>query len=179
MKFYSVFVIFVAFCKVESILRDHRSKVLQKAFVNIMEALRKQNYLMTVVVGEFFSDQIDAVSRAFTMDHPHVVARFNDTKKFNLNSSAIVLLDTTESVKMFNKRTIIPLTFSMQQQILILSRWNFRQSSEDLDFKKRVENHSIRVLRRRRKKNDSSADFRLVYDKQVWRGIASRSEQIR
>lgn len=115
MKYFSVFGIFVVLCKVEVFSQNAKSSSLQKAFTNIVEAIAQQNYLVSIVVSD--TAEVDkaysTIQDAFA-GIPHVVARFgNEMRKFHLNSSAIVWLESSKALERFNKRTILPYTFSM------------------------------------------------------------------
>lgn len=119
MKFFVVVVIFIAFCKIDSVLLVPKLS-LQKAFVNISKTLARRNHLVSIVSVGGPEDQGDLTSLVPFADKPHVVAKFDsESKKFQLNSSALVLLDSVESLAKFNKRVILPSTFSTSQQLFI------------------------------------------------------------
>lgn len=120
MKFFVVIVTFIAFCKVNSGLRVPEVKSLQKAFVNILETLARRNHVVSLVSVGGPEDQGDSTSLISFADTPHVVARLdNESKRFRLNSSAIVLLDSVTSLATFNKHALLPSTFSMSQQLFV------------------------------------------------------------
>lgn len=119
MRFYLVLVSFIAFCELETLSQDSRKRSLQEAFVDISKEIAKKNHLVSVVADSASQNKVNSVPFASTAHIPHVVARFKHDQKFKLNSSAIVFLDSVASLEVFNNRTILPATFSMQQQIFI------------------------------------------------------------
>lgn len=119
MKFYLEFVIIVAFSNVGTFSHGSRDKVLQKALVDIVEALSKQDYLLSIVLGSSSEDTYSA-PLALTAEIPHIVAKLdNEENKLKLNSSAIVILDSVASLNAFNKRTVIPSSFPRAKQLFI------------------------------------------------------------
>lgn len=109
MKLVLFLVLFAGFFKVNSFPRFSKESALQKAFLNISRFLAEQNRLISVVVSDGLSDEQESVVFPLNAAVPHVVATFgNDSKVFRLNSSAIVLLDSVETLKAFNQRTVLP-----------------------------------------------------------------------
>lgn len=121
MKFYLVVAIF---CKVVEILsQDTKRNSLQKAFVDIAEFLATRNYLVAVVEGPAFSKASQLISLAITAGIPQAVTKLENEKElFWLDSSAIVLMTSVNSLKKFNDRTFLPASFSMQQQLFVYCR---------------------------------------------------------
>lgn len=123
MKLFANFASLVIFVFAKSFPRDFKYNALKKAYVNISLSLPKQNYLLSLVIGSNSSEKINSAIIASTTTTPHVVAKFDSKmEKFSLNSSAIVSLDSIESLEKFNQRTILPVTFSMKQQLIIYCR---------------------------------------------------------
>lgn len=113
MKFFSVFVIISSFCLVKTIARELKHNALKMAFKNIAESLANQNHWLTAVVDSDLSKEVYSDIIASIVAVPHVVARFNSKlEKFLLNSSAVVSLESVESLEDFNQHTILPSTFS-------------------------------------------------------------------
>lgn len=113
MKFFLILVIFLTFGTVKTILLDFKYNALKAAFANIIQSLAKQNRLVSAVVVSDSSEKVNSAIIASIADVPHVVASFdNKLKQILLNSSAFVSLDSVESLKKFNQRTILPVTFS-------------------------------------------------------------------
>lgn len=122
MKFYLFLLLIVVFCKLEIFSLDvlDNSDVLQMAFVNISKVLARQNNLLTVLVHAALKGNTSSGTFAYLPGIPHIVARFeNESGKFNLNSNAIVFMDSVASLKTFNNRKLLPLTYSMEQQVII------------------------------------------------------------
>lgn len=72
---------------------------------------KTRNNVISVVLGTEFNDYFLLYS---FVNIPHIAARFNyESKKFQINSSAIVTLDSIKSLELFNKRTVLPLKFLM------------------------------------------------------------------
>lgn len=100
MKHYLAFVIFLAFCKASKI------DLLQKAFVGISKALAKRNHLLSVVTDGFTNDKVNSATFAVLNEIPHVIIKFeNRREKIQLNSSAIVLLDSVATFETFRNHT--------------------------------------------------------------------------
>lgn len=78
MKFFTIFVTLVAFCKVESFSRDTKNNALQKAFVGIVQALSKKNHLVSIVVDSVSSCKTKPAVFKSIADFPHVVAKFDN-----------------------------------------------------------------------------------------------------
>lgn len=122
MKFYLTFLVILVFCQVEIFSLDvlDNSDVLKRAFVNVSKALALQNNLLTVLVHAALKGNTSSGSFAYLPGIPHVVARFeNESGMFNLNSNAIVFMDSVASLKTFNNRKLLPFTYSMEQQVII------------------------------------------------------------
>lgn len=120
MKPLPLFIAFVIFGEVENFLQTLKRDSLQKAFVNISKALGQKNRLVTVVVDNSSRNKTSMASFTSLAEIPHIVASFDpECKNFSLKSSAIVSLNTMASFEAFNKRTRLPSTFSMQQQLFI------------------------------------------------------------
>lgn len=119
MKFSLVFVIFVAFYKVKTFSKN---KALQKALENILEALAKQNNLVTAVDDGDFSETVFTPFVSFEVIL-HVVKIFEgESKKFKLTSSTLFSLDSAASLQFFNICTVLPQYFSMSRQLVIYLR---------------------------------------------------------
>lgn len=104
-------------CKVESISIDLKS--MQTAFINISEALKQQNHV-EIVVDSVFGKKTDFAPFASFAGIPHIVAKFDSKmREFQINSSAIVSLNSIESLESFNSRTSLHVTLSMSQQLII------------------------------------------------------------
>lgn len=87
-------------------------KMLQTAFEKIAESLPKNGRLVSVVsVGEGGMKE-SAAATAFAGILHNLVA-WKQTENFRLNFSAIVTLGSVEWLRIFNKRTILPFTYSM------------------------------------------------------------------
>lgn len=110
MKFESILVAFVCLCGVNSL---SRKSTLHNAFFGIMEDLSKRNHLLTLVLGGGISD--DEAALTASADVPHITATWieNKTTKFQVNYSAIVLLDSLASIKAFNRHANYSLEFSI------------------------------------------------------------------
>lgn len=120
MKFFSIFLVSAAFCKIEPFLQNPKNDALYNMFENISQALSKGNHLLTVVSDSLLKDNFDSAVFATSSNVPHVVASFvNDLRKFTLNSSSIVSLNSIASLKAFNERTVLPVSFSVSQQLVI------------------------------------------------------------
>lgn len=116
MKFSRAFLIFVIFCEIGSI-KVPNSSAMKKAFVDIVYAVSKQSHLLSIVRGSNIT-YFD-VSTAYA-SKPHNVVTFDeDSNDFRLNSSAIVSLDSIESLLIFNNHTVVPVTLAMSQQLII------------------------------------------------------------
>lgn len=119
MKFYSVFVTFVFFFVMESLSRELDKNLLQKVFVNISKMLSPRNQLVSIVFNNASVKAAPAVF-AVTVGVPHIVKKFyNKVGSFDLHTSAIVLLDSIESLNKFNQHTVLPSTFSLSHQLII------------------------------------------------------------
>lgn len=117
MKFFLVFVTSVSFCTHETFSVN---TVLRRAFENISEALKQKSHMLSLVLGDLTSYSSDSGLFELVSHIPHVVTRFeNESKTFRLNSSAIIISDSIATVQSFNKRTILPVTFSINQQLFI------------------------------------------------------------
>lgn len=107
------FVIFlVTFCSSFASPQAKNSNAILKAFVNIVEVLAKKNHL-TSFVGDLNSTEIvNPASIALFSGIPHVVSSFDRSmNKIELKSSAIVTLNSIETLKSFNKLVILPTTY--------------------------------------------------------------------
>lgn len=123
MKCFFVFVTLLAFCKVKTISQDGKNNALRQCFENISKVLEQENRLVTVVVSAAFGHEERSGSFAFTAAIPHIVATFeSDSKYFQLDSSAIVLLDSIASLIAFNGRLILPPTLPTTTRIFIYVR---------------------------------------------------------
>lgn len=123
MRFCWFLVLCVVFWKLQAFSRNFDNSALRKAFVNISAAILKGDRLVTLVMGGTSNDEI--VFGQFETNHgfPHFVARLkNNCSTFRLKSSAIVSLESVESLEVFNNCTTVPATFSMRQQIFIYFR---------------------------------------------------------
>lgn len=110
-----VAIFFVSFGKNKALSKSFKSESLQKAFANITTVLQKQNYVLSIAFDSSQYNQNDLTSLISFADIPHVVAHFDSqSEQLDLNSSAVVLLDSIASVKRFNNRAFMPVTFSMQ-----------------------------------------------------------------
>lgn len=113
MKFCFVLVVFLIICKIVSSSQVLRSKALQKAFVKVSESLAQRNHLVSVVSDEMSSVSTDSAPFASIASVPHTVTKFDKSRKFQLNSSSIVLLDSFKSLETFNKQTMLPQSFTI------------------------------------------------------------------
>lgn len=121
MNFLTLGVIFLYFCKFVTSTEDFKSNKLQKAFVKISETLSNQNRLVSLVLGT--TDVSNSVLSSSLAGIPHNVLRI-DIKhgNFSLTGSAVVLLDSIESLAKFNELKILPATFPMAYQLFIYCR---------------------------------------------------------
>lgn len=92
MKTFLVLLIILSFIKVYS--RTIRIARFEKAFIDISEALGKQNHEVSIVADKNSRKLIDSIGSVAIAEVPHNVARFKNTEWFLLNTSAIVLLDS-------------------------------------------------------------------------------------
>lgn len=123
MKLTLVLAVFMFFCKSKAFSQIYELNVLEKAFFNISRALVGQDHLVTIVVGSALSDKMVHATFASTAGIPHAVVRLkNGSRMFHLNSSAIILLDTIQSLESFYNRAILPGTFLMSQQLVVYCR---------------------------------------------------------
>lgn len=108
MKFYSFFALFLAFYEVETFSRGVASKALRNALVNISDHLAANNQSLTVaVVGNISHQTIESATFASTASIPHLAFKIEERfKECIFDSSAIVLLDSTESLQRFNRKVI-------------------------------------------------------------------------
>lgn len=120
MKLVLWFMIFVTFCKVQTFSSDFKN--LKNAFIDIAEALSKQDRMVTIVFNTRLSDFTDAVKFGQKTGIPRSIVKPYKAKNILLNSSAIVSLESVESVDAFNARTILSTTFSMRQQLFVHCR---------------------------------------------------------
>lgn len=96
---------------------------LRKAFLGIVSELATRNHLVSLVAEDVNSDASQAAaSAASVVPHIFVVWDENKSRMFELNTTAILLLDSISSVKLFSSRTFFALTFSMSQQLIFYCR---------------------------------------------------------
>lgn len=122
MNFHLTLVFFVGFYKVEEILCNPKRNALKKAFSDITDSLMQKNRFVSVIMSDFSDNNIKSAITAATAGIPHVnfEKRFvNEMSPYELNSSAIVSLDSVASMKVFNNRTNLFDFFSMPQQLII------------------------------------------------------------
>lgn len=87
MKFLLVFMIFVAPGKVNYAILPFAGKALEKAFVNVLEALANRNHLTSIVTMCNFDHNMHLASFAFAAGIPHVTVRFdNESTNFTIKS---------------------------------------------------------------------------------------------
>lgn len=71
---------------------------------------------MTVAIGGISEGLVDETLLTSLAGIPHVVARVvNNWTDFTLNSSAVLSLDTIESLEVFNNQTLLSIIFGFQQ----------------------------------------------------------------
>lgn len=113
-------VIFVVFAVSETFSQVSKNHALLKAFTDVAETLAYRNHLVTFVMENSSSVIANPASIASLANIPHLVVGFdNRSKNLTLNSSAIVSLESVESLKTFNQRIVIPRTFSNLKQLFI------------------------------------------------------------
>lgn len=76
MEFFLCFVIFTKFLKVVTVSSDFKS--LRNAFVDISEALSKQNHMVTIVLGRNQSKSPYPVKFGTIAGIPHAVVKFHE-----------------------------------------------------------------------------------------------------
>lgn len=119
MKPFLAFLALLFLNPVESFRQEPRIDLLQKAFLSIAEDLTNRNHLVSVVMENVSSKASEAAAVA-TSYLPHISVKWNmrQTKAFELNSTAIVVLESMASVIVFSNRTLYPMTFSLTVQLL-------------------------------------------------------------
>lgn len=129
MKLSWIFATFVLFCVMQSSSREFNRNLLQKAFVNISEALARQDHFVSVFMSDFQSEKVKSALFASNSDVPRVVTKFNtartrvgtkSSKVHELFSSAIVSLGSIASLKTFHESIILHYTYSISHQQLII-----------------------------------------------------------
>lgn len=165
MKYFSVLAIFLAFYKVEAFSRDKRELSWQKAFANLVEAISKQNHLVSIFAN---SENVDTALFGSTADIPHAVTRFDDeSTSFTLDSSAIVSLRSFASLEKFKSRVTFLINFSLNQQLFLCfqdgifdANAMIKETSKEMLFEYFVVEE---------KKIDSPPDVSLVHTSKMWR----------
>lgn len=123
MKCFSFCVIFVVSLKVEVFSEGFKNTALEKALLSIAKYLSQRNNFISIFASgssEKSNSSKNLNFFKFTEEIPHLISSFNFyANELTLNSSAILCLDSVESLKRFNKITILPDTFSTSQQIFV------------------------------------------------------------
>lgn len=119
MNFNKFLVTLVAFCIVETFSVDCQNIALQEAVANIWAALSKQNNFLSIAVDSAYTET-SLTPLVANANVPYVINEFkNNVTNYCINSSAFVLLGSFKHLVEFNERVILPVTFSMQQQLVI------------------------------------------------------------
>lgn len=108
MRFFVILASLVVFTISRS---SSQNNALQRAFLNITEALGQRNHLVLVIVADDVRNT--AAILKTSAGTPHIVTKWNKLEMLQLNSSAIVLLDSIPCLEDFNNLTIPPLKFSL------------------------------------------------------------------
>lgn len=76
--------------------------------------MAQQNHEVSIVsFGDLNHRTTELLFRATMAAIPHTVFKLSIAERFQLKSSAVVILDTAISLKVFNKQTILPQALSM------------------------------------------------------------------
>lgn len=114
--------IFLAASKVKAFSKN---KMLEKAFIGIVEALGQRNFLLTILEDDV-EDIKDTASTAFAR-LPHLIASTSKSK-FLLNSSALVLTESVKKLQLLNNRTTLHEAF--HQLVIFCSDGTYEKISE-------------------------------------------------
>lgn len=120
MKFSFILVTLLLLYRVKKSSQGCSKNVMQNALSGIIENLSNRNHLVTVVVENATSDVLKSAAFAIS-GKPHKTVSWirNESRTFQLNSTAVVLLDSLVSMKNFTNNTIFPLNFKLSQQLII------------------------------------------------------------
>lgn len=121
MKLFSILSFFVILCQEQCFSRGLRtSRGLQKAFSEIVQSLAAREHVVTIFNFKTESETSDSAPFASIAPIPHVAARIpNKLIQFKLSSSAIVSLESIDSLKTFRKAVYLSTFFSMSKQVFI------------------------------------------------------------
>lgn len=75
-------------------VESFKNAMLQKAFSRIVEILGDRNHEVTLVFDEFSRKSIGSIASVAMAAIPHKIAQFDNKKRFFLNTSALVVLES-------------------------------------------------------------------------------------
>lgn len=118
MKLLSIFSA-ILFLSVTQSLRKSNEFLLRKAFSAIVKQFPSKNFYVSVVSENLLSEASKAAA-FLTSAKPHVTFLWNKNKSetFELNSTAIIILDSTDSLNAFNNHTTFPLNYAISEQLI-------------------------------------------------------------
>lgn len=92
----------------------------------ISNSLAERNHLVRIIEIKNAVDALKLAAFVSVISVPHLVVKYPEKKtlnlpfyKFDLNSSAIVFLDSAKTLFLFNQRTILRRTFENLNQIIV------------------------------------------------------------